>query len=336
MKPRHYRICTRWFSMVLLMLPAAVQRTFGEILEVPQIAAHAGPDRMEVLVRGRWGPHLGQFGKVDEASRPGPMDFAVTDDRLYVLDPVNARVQAFDLDGDFRREIPIGTRTADFMCVDAGGNVTVLDAFVRREFKTFSASGELLAHATLPASIGLCSAVFADGDRVWIEERHNRVFEVRAEQDKRGAPAQIVGALTGRPLGRNYSAVHARKKGTHEAIIRLATPEQTAERVTLRFPRPVASIVALESDDCGQVYLAAACPRAPRAERPGTDIVLVVIAPGGELAGSICMPDAYVTDHYRKLFVSRKGEVIQMQTTEDEVRFVRWTLPTQNDKGETR
>ena len=129
----------------------------------------------QVIVRGDWGSSGGQFGKVDEAARPGPTDFAVMGDALYVLDPVNARVQIFGLGGEFRSVIAIGTKTADFLCVDDAGRVTVLDAFVKREFKTFTPRGRLLTQAQLPNEIGLCSAIWSDGARIWIEERHNRV-----------------------------------------------------------------------------------------------------------------------------------------------------------------
>ncbi|UCG15467.1 MAG: hypothetical protein JSV19_09230 [Phycisphaerales bacterium] len=323
------RMCL--LAAALSVVPPFVDRAPGEVLQVPLATEGAGVVPAEVIVRGPWGSDAGQFGKVDEASRPGPMDFAVTGDTLYVLDPVNARVQLFDLDGNFRREVLIGTRTADFMCVDDEGNITVLDAFVGREFKTFSVSGKILAHARLPASIGLASAIFTGAGRVWIEERHNRVYEVGVARDKPGAPAKVVGTRMGRPLGRSDGAVRAEKDGTHNVVIHADAAGMAGGAVTLQFPRRVSSIVALESDDSGRVYLAASCPRASGGDQWKSDIVLVVIAPDGGIAGSLCMPDAYVTDHYRKLFVTRSGGVIQMQTTEDGLRFVRWVLEAQPD-----
>jgi hypothetical protein len=311
----------------LLIAALAAHSSYGEILPVPEPADDGDAASQGVLVYGPWGSAPGQFGKVDDASRPGPMDFAVTEDTLYVLDPVNARVQLFDLDGRFRCEIPIATRTADFMCVDAAGNVTVLDAFVRREFKTFSETGELMVHARVPASIRLPSAVFAHGERIWIEERHNRVYELRVDRDDPGALVRIAGVLPGRPLARDNSVVRVRKAGPHEVVMRLGDPEESGKDLTLRFPRPVSSIVGLETDNSRQLYVAAACLRAPAIDQWSTDLLLVVITPEGRIADTLRMPNAYVTDHYRKVCVSGTGEIIQMQTTEDEVRFVRWTLP---------
>jgi len=322
MRPGRYRIATCLFTLVLSVASQLAPQALGQILRIPPIDEQVTPAQPDVLVRGRWGPGPGEFGKVDEASRPGPMDFAVADDTLYVLDPVNARVQLFDLHGSFRSELPIGTRTADFLCVDDRGNVTVLDAFVRRELKTFSPSGELLAHAELPASIGLCSAIFVAGDRVYVEERHSRVYELSMARGQLGAPAAVVGTLPGRPLRSDRRTVHARRVGARDVIVKGETS------TTLRFEQPVASIVALESDDSGRVYLAAACRPTPDGDPWKTEIVLVALEPGERIAGLIRMPNAYITDHYRKLFVSHTGDIIQMQTTENGVRFVRWPLTT--------
>ncbi len=325
-----YPVRTCLFALVLSMTLPSAARALGDVLQVSPTDACAAPGQMTVLLQGSWGSGPGEFGKVDEASRPGPMDFAVREDSLYVLDPVNARVQLFDLDGDFLREIPIGTRTADFVCVDSAGNVTVLDAFVKREIKTFSPHGELLSQARLPASIGLCSAIFTEGGRMWVEERHNRVYELGVAGDQPGAPAALVGTLPGRRLKGSPGTVHARKAGTRDVVVRGATPTR------LRFARPIASIVALESDDAGRVYVAAACRSAPDGDPWKTDIVLAALDPDGRIAGAIRMPNAYVTDHYRKLLVSRAGEIIQMQTADDGVRFVRWTLTTRAAGGTSR
>jgi len=279
------------------------------------------------IVRVPWGTACGQLGKVDEASRPGPMDFAVVGDTLYVLDSVNARVQLFGLDGGFRREIPIGTKTADFLTVSSAGDVTVLDAFVRRELRTFSADGELVAHAALPLTMGLCSGIFACDGRLWLEERHARAHCVSWPPGKGRAAARITGSLPGRPLGPDELPVRAQKKAGRDVILRFGALQRAGRQITLRFARPLASILALESDDMGRTYVAAACPKQPDGDEWKTDIVLAVIEPDTQQVAAIRMPNAYITDHYRKLLVTRAGDVIQMQTAEDGVRFVRWTLP---------
>jgi hypothetical protein len=71
-------------------------------------------------------------------------------------------------------------------------------------------------------------------------------------------------------------------------------------------------------------------------DRWNTDIVVVAITSAGEIAGAIRLPNAYVTDHYRKLLVTPAGDVLQMQTFEDEVRFIRWTLREGGSEGGSR
>ena len=327
----------RRFALLLGLLAAILTagRSVGETLRIPEATTGSEAHTQRVILRGDWGSAPGQFGKVDEASRPGPMDFTVRGGTLYVLDPVNARVQLFGLDGRFRREIPIGTRTADFMCVDGAGSITVLDAFVRREFKTFSAAGELLAYGAVPASISLPSAIFAAGERVWIEERHDRVHELCVERSPGRVQFEIEKTVSGRPMVDDCGALHVRKTGTHEVRLRLGTSEGDADVHTLRFPRAVSSVVALEADDSGRVYIAARCLCAAARDQWKADIVLVVMTPKGAIVGTLCMPDAYVTDHYRKLCVSPDGDVIQMQTTEDDVRFVHWALRAGGGEGRT-
>jgi hypothetical protein len=61
-----------------------------------------------------------------------------------------------------------------------------------------------------------------------------------------------------------------------------------------------------------------------------------VLEPDGSIAGTVRMPNAYVTDHYRKLCVSPSGEITQMQTGADGVRFVRWSLTAQAKGGPSR
>ena len=82
--------------------------------------------------------------------------------------------------------------------------------------------------------------------------------------------------------------------------------------------------------------MAAACRLEPGDDPWKTDIVLTWLDPDGAIAGSICLPNTYVTDHYRKLFVTRCGAIIQMQTTDDGVRFIRWQPPPQAERGGTR
>ena len=323
---------SKWLAFVLLASAAvAAQGASAGPAHVPDIrtAEAAG----QVWVAGAWGTTPGDFGMVDDASRPGPMDFALHGDLLYVLDPVNSRVQVFDARGELDQVIPIGTRTADFICVDSDGSVVVLDAFVQRELRVFTPAGELATKARLPKSLRLPSAIFADHGQYLVEERHSRVLALNLDRGQQDQTARPVTALRGRPRAADSGTTHACKLGPLDVVLEHANVDDAREEQTVRFPYPIRSIVALESDQVGNTYVAAACLRDPPADGQRADIVIAALTPAGQLLGALTIPDQYVTDHYRKLLVTPTGDVLQMQTTEAGVRFIRWRMPALAAEG---
>lgn len=300
----------------------------GQVVEIPDTTETRLSPAMEgqTLLRAPWGSAPGEFGKTDEASRPGPMDFAVIGDDLYVLDTVNARVQVFGLEGRFKTAMPIGTKTADFLCVEPDGNVAVLDAFRQRQLKMFSPSGEFRSSMKLPEAIGLPSAVFTDGRRTWVEERHNRVFELSAVDDQQETAARVVGVLPGRPVLARRGTLHAIRKEERDVLVRVAAANKSEETVTVRFPHRLVSIVTLEANGSDKLCVAAVCESQTAEGQSQRRIVAASITMPAGITGVTSMPDAYITDHYRKLWLLESGDLVQMQTTKEGVRFVRWTL----------
>ncbi len=312
-------------GMICLWMPGAGVDARGAVVVVPEPADETAAAEGDLILRGSWGTEPGQFGKRDEASRPGPMDFAWVHEMLYVLDPVNARVQVFDPAGGSVRVIAIDTHTADFLHVADDGAVTVLDAFVRREFRIFRADGSLRLTARVPDTISLPSAIAADGDRVWIEERHDRVFELDASEAQTGQAAPVVRSLPGRPITGSRFA-HARKLADGSIELRIGAESLDQKRHTLRFPGRIEAVTALEMDGADRTYVAVRRVNRAADGPAKADLLVARLGPDGQPDGVQALPDAYVTDHYRKLCVTASGELIQMQTTEKEVRFIRWTL----------
>jgi hypothetical protein len=306
---------------------SVVQAEPRRVLNVPQPSdSTSSTGQGKVLLRARWGTAPGEFGTTREGSRPGPMDFAVVGESLYVLDTVNARIQVFGLDGTLKTIIPIATKTADFLCVGPDGNVAVLDAFCKRQLKEFSPAGELRRSMKVPETLGLPSAVFMDGQRVWLEERHDRVFEVSAAESRKDAPARVVNVLPGRPVLSRRGTLHAAKSGERDVVIRVSAANKAEEELAVRFPSRLVSVVTLEADGSDHVCIAGVCESREGTGKAGAKIVATSVTPSGTVAGAVAMPDAYVTDHYRKLWLLKSGELVQMQTSHEEVQFVLWTL----------
>ena len=322
--------------LVSLTLLHSVATGVGQAAPVRSVVGpDIGPTPIDgdVLVEGRWGAAPGEFGTTDDSSRPGPMDFAIHGDALYVLDPVNARVQIFDFDGSLSAVIPITTRTADFMCVDADGSVAVLDAFVKRELRVFAATGELLTTAQLPGALRLPSAVFVRDGEYRVEERHSRVHVLDVDPALPLQTALLAATERGRPQQADAGALHARKLGTQSVVIERSRQHGDPLLTRVCFPAPIRSIVALESDERGHTYLAATRARAAAPVKPRTVIQVIALDDAGNLSGVLTLPDQYVTDHYRKLLITPRGDVIQMQTTEDGVRFIRWSMQAPPTEG---
>ena len=325
---------TRYFGALLLLATyatASVQGAAPRTIVLPEVGDPNSAG--QVLVAGDWGDAPGEFGTTDDTSRPGPMDFALHEKALYVLDSVNGRTQVFNLDGSLREVLPIGTRTADFMCVDTDGSVAVLDAFVKRELKVFAPKGELNTTARLPDTLRLPSAVFARQGEYRVEDRHDRVYVLRTNPGRTNQPARVKRLERGRPNAANGDTMHARKTGVSTVVLESAAENEDPTATEVIYPTRIRSIVALEADRRGNTYLAAVCQNPDAPDEARGVIYVCSIDTAGELAGVLTLPDQYVTDHFRKLLVTPAGEIIQMQTTEAGVQFIRWRMQAPLTEG---
>lgn len=134
----------------------------------------------------RSGELLGDIGK--RGTEPGtfnlPRDLAVgKDDRLYVVDGGNFRVQIFDRDGKFIKSFgKVGKQFGDFarpkeIAADRDGNVYVADTAFGN-FQIFNPEGELLmfvgsrSESNGPAKFMLPAGIYVDDDgRVYMADQ---------------------------------------------------------------------------------------------------------------------------------------------------------------------
>ena len=54
----------------------------------------------------------------------------------------------------------------------------------------------------------------------------------------------------------------------------------------------------------------------------------------GEIVKTVRMPNSYITDHYRKVFVTAAGDIYQMQTDSAGVRFISWASGNAAERGD--
>ena len=329
----HIRMC---FAGVGLSLAAAAPTAASEDVR------HIGPIEpgaaatSQVLVEGPWGTEPGAFGMVDEASRPGPMDFAVTDDATLRPRP-RQRPRA-----GLRPRRPPATRNPH-----RHPHGRLPDRRQpgprhrpRRLRQTRIQDLRQRRHATQPTTVYRNRSACRRPSSRTVSESGSRNVTT-ACTNSASIPTtpehrpKSYDTLAGRPTIRGSQTVHAHLDAQRAVVIRAGESERSSRTFSCSFEQPVISIAAHETDATGRVYVATRCRPADPDTGP-SELILTVINPGGTLAASFELPNQYFTDHYRKVFVTETGEIVQMQTTAQGARFVRWTLPTPDQKGAVR
>ena len=129
---------------------------------------------------GKWGKNIGEFGF--------PQGVRYHNDKVYVCDSGNARVQVFDSDLNFvrlfgtRGDGPDQLKEPRDIDFDAQGNIYVVD-FNKCQVLVFSEDGQYLRHfdekgwGRLYGPTGLC----VSGDYVYVTEWYVSVFRTSGE-----------------------------------------------------------------------------------------------------------------------------------------------------------
>lgn len=222
------------------------------------------PKPSSARVTARWGSGPNELGRSrpEEGNPEAPMSLAVgPDGALVVLDQVNGRLVRFGADGS-TRATELAQRAPQDLAIAADGTTAVLDRLGDRNVALYGPDGRALGQlplsgAGLPETGGV-TGLYVDGDQVYAEREHGQLVHLG---DTRGAPSTARDELQGRPTrdgkytllagiiehkpGRIFLAENARPSG--------------ANRFTreLDLSRPVLSLLLLDSDKQGQLYLAA-------------------------------------------------------------------------------
>jgi hypothetical protein len=286
----------------------------------------------EQWARLGWGEGPDQAGRArpQEANPEGPM--SLTADRqgnVLLLDQVNGRLLRLDRDGAPSGTIALPVRAAQDVQVGPGGEVVVLDRLGDRTVAILSPEGviqgELPVEGTGIPEGGAVSGLFLDGDEVYLERAHGPLVRVgnlagisdpqRAEvpgRPSRDGTMYVSAGIIDAPAGRAYVAAVERESHTQRF---------TRE---LRLGAPILTLLGLDTDRSGIVYLAALVITAPEPE-PTRVVRLVCLDPrDGAPLGSRDLPASELPEEtFRQLTVLDEGGVLYAHKTEEGLTLLR-------------
>jgi hypothetical protein len=303
----------------------------------------------EVVARAPWGAGADQFGKVDEASRPGPMSLTVGHDHaIYVLDQVNARVVPFDAAGTRRAAIPIGTDTAEDLVV-SGERLWLLIYEPGRSpgyrLAEHRLDGTRLQQLRLSREIQRVTGLFATGrpgaPDLWVEQEHDTQSLVVARGVGLPAGAQVV-----RVRGRAQVAARTEVGGAGVRLL-AERPDDAGFRVKQIYPgnftsavlevRTPLPAVAVENWAATARGVSLVVTMGQEADLPDDRWLafrrIALVHRGGGEPTSVELAPEYATDTFRPTAFGPDGAVYQLQLTDEGVAILRWST---DDAGGAR
>lgn len=207
-----------------------------------------------------------------EGNPEGPMSFAVdSQGRMLVLDQVNRRMVRYGADGKPLGEVPLELRSPQDVASGEDGSTAVMDRLVNKSVAIYDAEGSLKGEIPLEGEGvpkgGLLSGVFVDGNDVYVEREHGSLVRIG---DTQGRPAQDRAELPGRPSRDGLYFLRAGISGAEEGRVYVTSFERAtkAHRFTreLHLNMPARTILLLDTDRQGTIYLATVVEPAPNKE----------------------------------------------------------------------
>lgn len=281
-----------------------------------------------ILVRGTWGNKPGEFGLVvpsGEGALEGPMSFAAGGTgEIYILDQVNSRIQVFGPDGNLRDVIPIEQRTAEAVAVDAAGDVYVCDLWVQREIALYR-DGKLLQKENLSPSLSAPREVFAVGKDIFIEDDlTGRAYLVASEGRILSPSEQGKESRPGRFAKENAHYLCVSQEENQGVSILDNTGKKRAISIQSNEP---AFLDSFWLDADGNAYLIYQMLKEspPDVLKSRFSVVKVNISSGKALQMDV--PTGLFTPSRRPFVITEEGSIYQMQTSNEGLKVVRWTMP---------
>ncbi len=293
-------------------------------------APAAGEEPVVTGFAAAWGAGLGQLGRSrpEEGNPEAPMSFAVGRGGVaLVLDQVNGRMVRYGADGTVLDALPTTQQVPQDLVQARDGTTLVLDRLGDKTvavLKDGKLVGDLPLEGKSVGEAGGVTGVFVDGEDVYVEREHGPLVRVG---DTSGRPDSEQPEVPGRPSRDGQSFVMA---GIVDALAgRLFVNSVARPSLERRFTRelrvgqPALSIILLDTDLSGVIYLAAVLdPRLGGGPGvPSVKLLCLAAADGAPLGSADLPANTGPEETLRDLVVLDAGGVIYAQRTEQGVTY---------------
>lgn len=284
-----------------------------------------------VVARMGFGDGPGDVGLAGDGDAVGARSFAVDDrERIFVLDPLNARVLRFDA-GVPAHAYTLPDTEFDDIAVAGDRLVVLARTGERKVLLVDTNTGET---ATLPVSEAVPDVyrVFIAGADVVVEcpGPEGRTYHTVGGLDGVVAPAPVQGsARPGEtPLPTGDSLTLSLSGGNDIAVDVVGKNRVSKARLRAHSDRRVAAIIDATSDMRGNLYITWAVenPGSGAGAEPTGSLVIARYSPEGELTGRAETPNDSNPEPLRRICVTPAGDVYQLTSDASGARVVRWKL----------
>lgn len=276
-----------------------------------------------------WGGEEGQVGRhrPDEANPEGPMSLASDGHGgALVLDQVNGRVTHVDASGKRAGSFKVPSRGAQDVATADDGTVAVLDRLGSKDVKLFDQNGAPRGVLTLEGKgikeSGAVTGVFTDGNKVYAETEHGPLTLLGTTDGVAGDRTQI----PGRPSrdGTSYISAGITSATDGRLWVSAITRATNQHRFTreLKMGTPVPSLLLLDSDKSGTIYLAMLAM--PQENDPMVLLSCLAGKDGAPIATLQIPANTMAEETFREFAVLDGGGVVHAELSESGVTYRRY------------
>jgi hypothetical protein len=317
--------------------PAATTRASARPSSGSPSPAVPGPARPAgQFAQARWGSGPAELGRdqPQEGNPEAPMSLALDPaGNAVVLDQVNGRLIRFGPDGAVQGSFPLSLQAAQELTFAADGSAAVLDRLVDKAVALFDPAGKLKGELPVEgkgiSEGGAITGLFLDGTGVYVEREHAVLVRIG---DTSGQPDLERPELPGRPTrdGLSFISAGMTDPATGRVYVNSIAREGLRHRFTreLRLGVPLVSVLLLDTDRAGVIYLALLAER-PTAQQPAPTVLLTCLSPlDGHPLGKVELPaNRSAEETFRELTVFDQGGVLYAQRDDTGLTLQRYSCP---------